>query len=220
LLGGMVRCSKSRGYRRHGRNGDQKPGGQFAIRPAVAGQYGRMDHPRHAADLYETSPEAVEILLRHEPLQGPVLEPSAGRGAIVSALRRNGLQVRAFDLYDHGADPKLEIETGADFLSMTSMSDCRSIVMNPPFKDAEAHVRHALQLLADDGTLAVLLRMTWMAAKGRADLLGHCHAEIIAGRLRMLPPDALDRGLSGTTDFSWFIMSREAVVNGTRRVRG
>jgi hypothetical protein len=68
--------------------------------------------------------------------------------------------------------------------------------------------------------LAVLLRMTWIAAKGRADLLKRCHTEIIAGRLKMLPPDARDRGHSGTTDFSWFIMSREAAVNGTRRVRG
>ena len=33
--------------------------------PAVAGQYGRMDHPRHAADLYEAPPEAVAMLLRH-----------------------------------------------------------------------------------------------------------------------------------------------------------
>ena len=41
------------------------------------------------------------------------------------------------------------------------------IVMNPPFRDAEAHVRHALQLLPEGGTLAVLLRMTWIAAKGR-----------------------------------------------------
>ena len=94
---------------------------------------------------------------------------------------------------------------------MTSMSGCRSIVMNPPFKDAEAHVRHALQLLPDRGTLAVLLRMNWIAAKGRADLLKHCHTAIIAGRLKMLPPGALDRGHSGTTDFAWFIMSRETV---------
>ena len=149
LLGGMVRCSESRGCRRPGRNGDHKPGGQFAMRPAVAGQYGRMDHPRHAADLYETPPEAVEMLLRHVPLQGPVLEPSAGRGAIVRELRRHGLQVHACDLHDHRAEPALGIETGVDFLSMTSMSGCRSIVMNPPFRDAEAHVRHALQLLPD-----------------------------------------------------------------------
>jgi hypothetical protein len=148
------------------------------MRPAVAGQYGRMDHPRHAADLYETPPGAVDMLLHHLPLHGPVLEPSAGRDAIVRELRRNGLEVQACDLYDHGAEPALRIETGLDFLSMTSTSGCRSIVMNPPFKDAEAHVRHALQLLPDRGTLAVLLRMTWIAAKARADLLKHCQMAI------------------------------------------
>ena len=190
----------------YGRNVGPKRGWRFTMRPAVAGQYGRMDHPRHAADLYETSPEAVEMLLRHAPLQGPLLEPSAGRGAIVRELRRRGLQVRAFDLYDHRAEPALALETGVDFLSMTSTSGCWSIVMNPPFKDAEAHVRHALQLLPDGGTLAVLLRMTWIAAKGRAALLKHCHTAIIAGRLKMLPPGTLDRGHSGTPDFAWIIM--------------
>ena len=158
------------------------------MRPAIAGQYGRMDHPRHAADLYETSPEAVEMLLHHVPLQGPVLEPSAGRGAIVRELRRNGLQVHASDLYDHQAEAALGILTGVDFLSMSSLSGCRSIVMNPPFNDADAHVRHALQLLSNRGTLAVLLRMTWFAAKRRADLLKHCHMEIIVGRRKCCRP--------------------------------
>lgn len=189
------------------------------MRPAVAGQYGRMDHPRHAADLYETPPAAVEMLLRHVPLKGPVLEPSAGRGAIVRELRRHGLPVQAADLHDHQAEAGLEIETGIDFLSMTSMSGCRSIVMNPPFKDAEAHVRHALQLLPDHGTLAVLLRMTWIAAKARAVLLKHCHTIIIAGRLKMLPPGAQDRGHGGTTDFAWFIMNPE-IASATHVVRG
>ena len=189
------------------------------MRPAVAGQYGRMDHPRHAADLYETPAAAVEMLLRHVPLRDPILEPSAGRGAIVRELRRHGLQVRASDLYDHGAEAGLGIETGVDFMSMTSMSGCRSIVMNPPFNDGDAHVRHALRLLPYQGTLAVLLRLNWMAAKGRTDLLRHYHTAIIAGRLKMLPPGVKDRGHGGTTDFAWFIMSRE-IVSATRLVRG
>src|SRR5262245_18702248 len=106
--------------RRHGtgRDGDWRSRGQPPMRPAVAGQYGRMDHSRHAADLYETSPEAVEMLLRHERVQDPVLEPSAGRGAIVRELCRHGLRVRASDLYGHGGEPALGIETGVDFLSM------------------------------------------------------------------------------------------------------
>jgi DNA polymerase I-like protein with 3'-5' exonuclease and polymerase domains len=205
-----------RATRRARLDGDQT---QNAMRPSTAGQYGRMDHPRHPADLYETPPEAVEMLLEHVPLEGPVLEPSAGRGAIVTALRQRGLQVHASDLFDHGAEPTLAIRTGVDFLSITSMSGCRSIVMNPPFKDAESHVRHALQLLPDGGVLAVLLRMTWIAAKARDDLLKYCHTEIIAGRLKMLPPGAEDRGHGGTTDFAWLIMSRET-VRATLRVRG
>ena len=91
------------------------------------------------------------------------------------------------------------------------MSGCRSIVMNPPFKNSVAHVRHALQLLPRDGTLAVLLRSSWINAKGRADLLAHNHQEIIAGRLKMLPYGAADRGHGGTTDFSWFIFRRPTV---------
>jgi hypothetical protein len=39
------------------------------MRPAVAGQYGRMDLPRHVADLYETPPEAIDMLLRHMTLE-------------------------------------------------------------------------------------------------------------------------------------------------------
>ena len=178
-----------------------------------------MDHARHGADLYETPLKAVDMLLRHMTLEGPVLEPSAGRGAIARELRRHGLQVRASDLHDHGAEPDLGIQTGIDFLSMTSMSSCRSIVMNPPFKASEQHVRHALRLLPDHGTLVVLLRTVWINAISRADLLKHCHVEIIAGRLKMLPPGAQDRGHSGTTDFAWFIMRRE-IVEAMRLVHG
>ena len=84
------------------------------------------------------------MLLRHVPLQGSVVELSAGRGAIVRELRRHGLEVHATDVYDHRRKDQ-GIETGIDFLSTTSMSRCRSVVMNPPFRDAEAHVRHAFQ---------------------------------------------------------------------------
>ena len=189
------------------------------MRGVVAGQYGRMDHARQAADLYETPPNAIDMLLRHMTLEGPVLEPSAGRGAIARELRRHGLKVRASDLHDHGAEPDLGIETGVDFLSKTSTSGCRSIVMNPPFKASEQHVRHALRLLPDHGTLAVLLRTVWINAKGRADLLPHIHLEVIAGRLKMLPPGAQDLGHNGTTDFAWFIMRRE-IVEATRLAHG
>jgi len=179
------------------------------MRGAVPGQYGRMDGPRHPVDLYETQPEAVDMLLRHVHLTDPILEPSAGRGAIVNALRRHGLEVRAFDLHDHGAQLTLGIETGVDFLSMKTTSGCRSIVMNPPFKESDQHVRHALDLLPDDGTLAVLLRMTWIAAKKRADILPNLDVMLICGRLRMPPTGGIDKGFGGAVDFAWFVFKRQ-----------
>ena len=146
---------------------------QLDMGPAVAGQYGRMD-PRQAADLYETSSEAVEILLRDVPLHGPVLEPSAGRGAIVSELRRAGLEVRS----------RARDRDRCRLPVTTSMSGCRSVVMNPPFRDAEAYVRHALSLLPRGGTLAVLLRMTWIAAKARRARVDWCAISVTTTRRR------------------------------------
>lgn len=45
-----------------------------------------MDGPRQAVDLYETAPEAVGMLLRHVPLRGPILEPSAERVFVPTAF--------------------------------------------------------------------------------------------------------------------------------------
>ena len=91
--------------------------------------------------------------------------------------------VYASDHYDHKADPALHIISGVDFLTTTTISGCCTVIMNPPFKGSEQHVRHALRLLPDDGTLAALLRMNWRAAKSRADLLPHVHLEVITGTL-------------------------------------
>ena len=183
----------------------------------VAGQHGRMNFDRHPDDLYETPAEAVQMLLHHAPILGPILEPSAGRGAIVRVLTEHGFSVLASDLHDHNADPVHNIETGVDFLRTDTLRGCRSIVMNPPFGPSDQHVRHALSLLGNDGVAAVLLRWNWIAAKKRADLLTHLHMKIIAGRLKMLPPGAEDRGHSGTTDFGWFIF-RTQPVQATRIV--
>mgnify|MGYP006267064197 CR=1 FL=1 len=180
-------------------------------RIAAPGQYGRMDAPRHPVDLYETDPSAVEMLLRHVPLKGPILEPSAGRGAIVRVLRAQGHTVLASDLYDHGAAPALGIKTGVDFLSMRPSDRHHDIVMNPPFKDADRHVRHALGLLPEGGKLAVLLRMAWMAAKRRADLLARLERQVICGRLRMPPADTIDKGVGGMVDFAWLVFGKTAV---------
>ena len=183
---------------------------------AVAGSFGAMNNERHPDDLYETPPEAVHMLLDNiEMPRGAVLEPSAGRGAISNMMRSLCYDVVAYDLNDWGD----AAEHGVDFLLESDTRACKNVVMNPPYKDADKHVRHALMIVPEGGVVCVLLRLTWMAAKKRADLLPHIEKIIICGRLKMLPPNAPDAGHSGTVDFAWFIFRPFRLPLGTVIVR-
>ena len=191
----------------------------YAPRPAraVAGSFGRMDQPRHPEDLYETPASAVDMLLAYETPSDRILEPSAGKGAIAKRLRHHDCTVVAYDLHDwYGAEG---VEPGIDFLAQTDTRGCKSIVCNPPFKDADAHVRHALNILPQHGVLYVLLRLTWLAAKKRRDLLPHIEKVIMCGRLKMLPPNVADKGHSGTVEFCWLVMKPHRLPLGTTIVR-
>jgi len=190
----------------------------------VAGSFGAMNNERHRDDLYETPNAAVEMLVAHQALVGCVLEPSAGRGAISRRLRQADHDVVAYDLHDWYSvyatfDQGLGIEHGVDFLRETNTRGCNNIAMNPPYKDADKHVRHALKIVPEGGVVCVLLRLTWMAAKKRADLLPHIEKIIICGRLKMLPPGVVDAGHSGTVDYAWFVFRPFRLPFGTSIVR-
>lgn len=195
----------------------------------AAAQYGLMEDERDPHDNYETPESAVHQLLSHVKLQGDIWDPSCGRGMIVKALIEGGrpmTMVHASDKYiwkpiKDAVMPRLHY--GVDFLKTDQMfAESSNIVMNPPFKESDPHVRHALRLiprrLATVGEmlanpnhaevapkLCVLLRLTWIAAKKRADLLDFLQKIIIVGRLKMLPPDVQDDGFGGAVDFAWFI---------------
>lgn len=192
---------------------------EYTPRPErpVAGSFGAMNNERHASDLYETPVVAVDVLYNEDNIPGPILEPSAGKGAIANALRARGFYVTAYDLHEwYGAKG---VYPGVDFLRESDTRGCKSIVMNPPYKDADAHVRHALKIAPQGGVVCVLLRLTWMAAKKRADLLPHIEKIIICGRLKMLPPNVVDAGHSGTVDYAWFVFRPFRLPLGTVIVR-
>jgi len=75
--------------------------------------------------------------------------------------------------------------------------------MNPPFNLSDAFVRRALDI-ATVG-VACVLRLNWIAAKKRADLASSLSHLIILGRVPFLPPGAVDKGISPTTDYAWCV---------------
>src|SRR5262249_1706597 len=186
--------------------------GHARVRRAT-GSFGLMDFPRDPNDEYETPPKAIESLLRLEPLTGGCWDSSCGRGNIVKTLRRC--------LPPHDAVVGTDIAFGQDFLAATAMpAACNNILINPPFSASDGHVRHALELLPDDGKVAALLRFNWITARRRADLLTRLRTIVIVGRLKMLPPGVPDLGHGGTVDFAWFVFGKAANgANGTRIVR-
>jgi hypothetical protein len=172
-----------------------------------------MNEARDPHDSYETPKDAVHQLLGSQRLEGRIWDPSCGRGMIVQALIDASIdkgRIFASDKYVHRArldDPPVSgmISHGIDFLEQASCPDIANIVMNPPFSQSDAHVRHALQIIPSNGMVCVLLRLTWMSAKKRADFLMHLTKIIMVGRLKMLPEGAPDKGHGGTVDFAWFI---------------
>lgn len=93
-----------------------------------------------------------------------VLEPSAGRGAIVSALVGRGSVVDAVELDpDHARELKEVGEartvTVADFLALPADPSFDRVVMNPPFTRLAdvTHVRHALGFLRPGGLLVSVM---------------------------------------------------------------
>lgn len=98
------------------------------------------------------------------------LEPSCGKGAFVGAMRDVlGPEkiIDAVDLVDQLLpcySHELSTVAWTDFLTFRSAYAYDGIIGNPPYSNAEAHVRHALTLLKDEkSALVMLLRVNFLA---------------------------------------------------------
>jgi hypothetical protein len=161
----------------------------------------RAPFSKRGDDIYETPPAAVEALLRVERLPEHIWEPCCGSGRMVATLRAHGYRVTASDL----------VADRIDFLmEWRAPEGVGAIVTNPPFKPAADFVRHGLRLVP---TVAMLLRLNFIEAEGRADImdggtLARVHAFV--DRLpRMHRAGWTGNRSSSTTAFAWFVWERE-----------
>lgn len=119
--------------------------------------YKRNDH-----DWYVEPPWAVHDFLAAESFQGAIWDPACGRGTIPIVARRFGHHAIGTDLVDRGSRGGV-----LDFFTATS-SPANNIVCNPPFRDAERWIRHALRLTT--GKVAIFCRLALLETPGRAEL--------------------------------------------------
>lgn len=137
---------------------------------------------RRFLDAYFT-PQELADALTHRLVDdgfwrgGQVLEPHAGGGAFVRSarwiLRPRPISVHANEMDDGRRNELFEnVEAdclvGHDFLEFPS-TEFSLIIGNPPFSNAEAHVRKALSLRAPFGVVAFLLRLAFLESRDRVD---------------------------------------------------
>lgn len=159
-------------------------------------------------DLYETPAVAVHALLGVERLPHCIWEPACGPGAIVRELRAAGLSVYATDLVNY-ASPDQDM-AGWDFLLERQLPlGVEAIVTNPPFKNAQAFVVHALTLAPK---VVMLLRLAFLESERRRDVLDSsplARVHVFRKRLPMMHRKEWEgpKANSGMA-FAWFVWER------------
>src|ERR1700722_18342410 len=74
-------------------------------------------------------------------VEGPILEPCAGRGHMVRELRELGFVVRGADLYAYADSLVPDMKTGVDVFDLKSLADYRFVVTNLPYREQAATAR-------------------------------------------------------------------------------
>jgi phospholipid N-methyltransferase len=147
-----------------------QPGSADALREALAG--GKVVDEKQTYQFFETPDllaSRMAALAQIEPTHS-VLEPSAGKGAILRAIVACGSAPAVIDVCE--LNPKMADElkacnsalvVGDDFLKLEGRRYDR-IVMNPPFTQDQAvrHVRRAYDLLNPGGRLVAIMDKGWM----------------------------------------------------------
>lgn len=131
---------------------------------------------RNEADFYATPLETVYALLdNYDGIESGdvILEPSAGNGNIIQALRNRGYTnfIEAVELRDEETSELMNI---ADEVSICNFltdfeATCKYdvIIGNPPYSLAQEFIDKSLELLAPGGRLIFLLRTNFLESNKR-----------------------------------------------------
>ena len=155
-------------------------------------------------DFYQTPQKLTQVLLENQSaIQGKILEPCCGSGAISSYLLEQGFGVQATDIKD---GEKYDATTFNYW--ETIPQPVHWIVTNPPFTDAPIILKYSLEH-AKVG-VAMLLRLSFLEpCKNRSELLqtyADNFIQIIPFNPRVkFNPD--DKGTDNVT-VAWFVWNK------------
>lgn len=170
--------------------------------------YGRVTN-----DFYATPPEAVQKLLAVHSFKrgGNVLEPCVGAGHIAECLSDYG-DITALDIVDRGY-PGTIIH---DFLTWETDQRFDTIVTNPPYMLAADFISKCMNLLSENGQLAMFLKIQFLEGLNRRELFEMFPPRYVYVLRRRV--SAYNNGLSlnpktgkrwsSTMTFAWYVWQK------------
>lgn len=183
---------------------------QASLLPPASGGAARerviTDHARHVTDWYVDPSFCTELLLDAVPFFGPIWDPCCGGGTIPTVVAKRFLSVAVggSDLVYRGygqGDRDFFVDPGPH----------ENLIFNPPYKDAERFIRHAIGVTRRK--VAALVNLKFLASQGRRERLFNAYppAEvlILSRRPSMPPGDSGIEAKGGTADYCWIVFSNE-----------
>ncbi len=167
---------------------------------------------RRALDDYPTPDWAIDAILPWVPLDGGALEPACGSGAILKRIRER--VPHANPLAGMEIDPTRAQEAReAGFLvrNVDALSDAPAfewggfglIITNPPFRQAEAFCRRALEAKGPRGCVAMLLRLAFLESAARYEF--HREFPVTALHVFTSRPSFTSDGKTDSAAYAWFV---------------
>jgi hypothetical protein len=119
---------------------------------------------REDDDYYATDPIALRLLIEEcgVKFSPTVLEPCAGGGHLSEVLKEYGYNVISKDIKEHN----YKLDGTWDFLTTDEKYDC-DIVTNPPYKYAEDFILKGLDMIPENRSLYMFLKLQFLEGKSR-----------------------------------------------------
>jgi hypothetical protein len=185
---------------------------------------------RHPDDDFSTPDWATLAILPFLPMDIPIIEPSAGSGAILRAIKKwrrvdplTGFCTPAASVTAIEVDmERAEIARVHGYRVMTTdflvwarsgppVDQRTLIITNPPYKLAMEFVEASLRLIGGHdyksmsprvGIVAMLLRINWMASQGRAEFHRMNPSDVYVLPKR---PSFTGNGKTDATEYAWYL---------------
>jgi hypothetical protein len=158
---------------------------------------------RQETDFYATPEWCVQKLMNNLPPLDRVLDPAAGNGAILEAIRTRYPDVnqRGFEIVAEMARKDTEFIATRDALGPGDWNAPAYIIMNPPFRDAQKFVERSLLEVGHNGTVCALLRLNWLAGQSRREFHRQNPADVYVLARR----PSFTGGGTDATEYAWFV---------------